>query len=230
MLFLLPHQTLTFPARPLSVTEVRWVSGCVVHAHLLVPVLSGEVLIKVEVCRCPCTFYGMCSSLVLHRFPILRDVGSCRSPLRRMFELLFVCASLVCHGRSSFLERIACCAESKHKEVFLSTRTRADLNTPRDEAIKFPTLCTSTVSFRLATGLVLSFNVSGCDDYSHMLDAFGKRFSAWLFSLSRLSKRVSVAGVERDCCCCGLCESVFRQEVSVVTVNVLSSTQGCAKR
>ena len=78
VLFLLPHQTLTFPARPLSVTEVRWASGCVVHAHLLVPVLSGEVLIEVEVCRCPCTFYGMCSSLVLHRFPILRDVGSCR--------------------------------------------------------------------------------------------------------------------------------------------------------
>ena len=63
------------------------------------------------------------------------DFAGCRQlsvPLRRMFELLFVCASLVCHGRSSFLERIACCAKSTHKEVFVSTRTHADLNAPRD--------------------------------------------------------------------------------------------------
>ena len=78
VLFLLPRQTLTFPARPLSVTEVRWACGCVVHAHPLVLVFGGEVLIKVEVCRCRCTLDGVCSSLVLHRFPILRDVGGSR--------------------------------------------------------------------------------------------------------------------------------------------------------
>ena len=63
------------------------------------------------------------------------DFAGCRQlsvPLRRMFELLFVCASLVCHGRSSFLERIACCVKSSHKEVLVSTRTHADLSAPRD--------------------------------------------------------------------------------------------------
>ena len=66
VLFLLQHHTRTRRARPLSVTEVRWTYGCVVHAHPLVSVLGGEV-IEVEVCRCPCNFGGMCSSLVLHR-------------------------------------------------------------------------------------------------------------------------------------------------------------------
>ena len=41
------------------------------------------------------------------------------------------------------------------------------------ETITFPALCASTVSFRFATGLVLSFNVSDRDDSSHSFDAFG---------------------------------------------------------
>ena len=63
VLFLLPRQTLTFPARALSVTEVR------------------------------CTFDGVCSSLVLHRFPNLRDVGGnkCHYVECSFFFFFFFC-------------------------------------------------------------------------------------------------------------------------------------------
>ena len=45
------------------------------------------------------------------------------------------------------------------------------------QTITLPALCASTVSFRFATGLVLSFNVSDCDDSSHMFRRFWRRFS-----------------------------------------------------
>ena len=79
------------------------------------------------------------------------------------------------------------------------------------EAIKFPALCASTVSFRFATGLVLSFDVRDCDDSSHMFDAFGRRFFH-VISLPYLDCqcRVFAAGVERNCCC-GVGESVLWQ-------------------
>ena len=91
---------------------------------------GGEVLVVV---LCTRTFDGVCSSLVLHRFPNLRDVGGnkCHYVECSVFFFFSVCAPLVCDGRSFFLERIACCVKSTHKEVFVSTRTDADLSAPR---------------------------------------------------------------------------------------------------
>ena len=75
---------------------------------------------------------------------------------------------------------------------------------------------------RFATGLVLSFNVSDCDDFQSHVRRFWRRFSMWLFAVSRLSMRVSAASVERNCCC-GVGECVFvakrRQMMTQTTSN-----------
>ena len=79
-----------------------------------------------EVCRRPC----------IDLFKLGGIVGNSRCHYVECSVVFFfffsVCAPLVCDGRSSFLERIACCVKSKHKEVFVSTRTDADLSAPRD--------------------------------------------------------------------------------------------------
>ena len=106
--------------------------GCVVHAHPLVLVFGGEVLIEVEVCRCWCTFDGMCSSLVFHRFSILRDVGGSGCHYVECSFFFLFAPRWFAMGAVLFLERIACCVKSTHKEVFVSTRTDADLSAPRD--------------------------------------------------------------------------------------------------
>ena len=172
VLFLLHDQTLTFTARALSLTEVRWTRCCVVHAHLLVPVLSGEVWIGVGVCRCRCTFDGVCSSLVLHRFPILRDVGNSRCHYVECSVFFFLFAPRwFAMGAVLFLNELHVCKIDTEGGVRFHQDRCGFKRTKRLKRSHF-----QHCAHRFATGLVLSFNVSDCDDSSHMFDAFGDVF------------------------------------------------------
>ena len=161
-------------ARPLSVTEVRWSCCCVVHAHPLVLVFGGEVLIKEEVCRCWCTFDGVCSSLVLHRFPILRDVGNSECHHVQCSSNFMFAPHGLRWAQFFSLTNCMLCKIQTQRGVRLHQDTCGLKCTKRLKRANFQH-CAHQLC-RVDSRRVLSFNVSGCDDYSHMFDAFGDVF------------------------------------------------------